>query len=314
MTELLTETLGNSLTEMGTAIIQVPQIETPSISSSAMTVDLSISQWAGRKKDRKASKEVTEANNAQSGAANVHKKLLGDCRELKAVHDLTGNLRNIHYRLTMPWLDSGLRLLPTKAYFDYHKTMTDLENQWRDKVNKFLAAYDWEISQAEARLGDLFNRAEYPTVSQLSHKFGLRLGYIPLPDGGDFRLDIGAEGNAVLEDHYKTFYANRIENSYKDVWERLHKALSRMSERLDYAGKEDKKTFRDSLVENALEMIPLLDTFNLTDDGQMKAMKNQLEEGLLGVTAEALREDDHLRRETKRNVDDIINSLPSLDI
>jgi len=214
----------------------------------------------------------------------------------------------------MPWLDSGLRLLPTKAYFDYHKTMTDLENQWRDKVNKFLAAYDWEISQAEARLGDLFNRAEYPTVSQLSHKFGLRLGYIPLPDGGDFRLDIGAEGNAVLEDHYKTFYANRIENSYKDVWERLHKALSRMSERLDYAGKEDKKTFRDSLVENALEMIPLLDTFNLTDDGQMKAMKNQLEEGLLGVTAEALREDDHLRRETKRNVDDIINSLPSLDI
>jgi len=291
-----------------------PEIEVPSISSSAMMVELSISQWLGKKKDRKASKQVTDDNNAETGVANVHKKLLGGCVELEAVHDLTGNIRNEHYRLTMPWLDTGVRLLPTKAYFDYHKMMTEHEQNWHNKVSTFLAAYDWEISQAEARLGDLFNRAEYPTADQLSGKFSFSINYIPMPEGGDFRLDIGNEGNTQLADHYQKFFKDRIENSYKEVWERLHKVLSRMSERLDYAGGEDKKTFRDSLVENVLGMTPLLDTFNITGSSQMSAMQRKLEETMHGITPDALRDDDYLRRSTKRSVDDIINSLPSLDV
>ena len=291
-----------------------PEIEVPSISSSAMMVELSVSQWLGKKKDRKASKQVTDDNNAETGVANVHKKLLGGCAELEAVHDLTGNIRNEHYRLTMPWLDTGVRLLPTKAYFDYHKMMTEHEQNWHNKVSTFLAAYDWEISQAEARLGDLFNRAEYPTADQLSGKFSFSINYIPMPESGDFRLDIGNQGNTQLADHYQTFYADRIENSYKEVWTRVYTALSKMSERLDYTGKEDKKTFRDSLVENVLEITPLLDTFNVTGSSQMSEMKRKLEETMHGITPEALRDDDHLRRETKRNVDDIIKSLPSLDV
>ena len=291
-----------------------PEIEVPSISSSAMMVELSVSQWLGKKKDRKASKQVTDDNNAETGVANVHKKLLGGCVELEAVHDLTGNIRNEHYRLTMPWLDTGVRLLPTKAYFDYHKMMTAAQTEWLKTVDAFLAAYDWEISQAEARLGDLFNRAEYPTADQLSGKFSFSINYIPMPEGGDFRLDIGNEGNTQLADHYQTFYADRIENSYKEVWTRVYTALSKMSERLDYTGKEDKKTFRDSLVENVLEITPLLDTFNVTGSSQMSEMKRKLEETMHGITPEALRDDDHLRRETKRNVDDIIKSLPSLDV
>jgi len=291
-----------------------PEIEVPSISSSAMMVELSISQWLGKKKDRKASKQVTDDNNAETGVANVHKKLLGGCVELEAVHDLTGNIRNEHYRLTMPWLDTGVRLLPTKAYFDYHKMMTEHEQNWHNKVSTFLTAYDWEISQAEARLGDLFNRAEYPTADQLSGKFSFSINYIPMPESGDFRLDIGNQGNTQLADHYQTFYADRIENSYKEVWTRVYTALSKMSERLDYTGKEDKKTFRDSLVENVLEITPLLDTFNVTGSSQMSEMKRKLEETMHGITPEALRDDDHLRRETKRNVDDIIKSLPSLDV
>jgi len=291
-----------------------PEIEVPSISSSAMMVELSISQWLGKKKDRKASKQVTDDNNAETGVANVHKKLLGGCKELKAVHDLTGNIRNEHYTLTMPWFDTGVRLLPTKIYFNYHTRITAAQTEWLKTVDAFLTAYDWEISQAEARLGDLFNRAEYPTADQLSGKFSFSINYIPMPESGDFRLDIGNQGNTQLADHYQTFYADRIENSYKEVWTRVYTALSKMSERLDYTGKEDKKTFRDSLVENVLEITPLLDTFNVTGSSQMSEMKRKLEETMHGITPEALRDDDHLRRETKRNVDDIIKSLPSLDV
>ena len=86
----------------------------PSISSSAMLVELSISTWTGRKLDKRASQDVTSTNNAVTGVANVHKKLLGDCAELDIIQKFVGNVRNIHYAMTMPWSDTGIRLLPTK--------------------------------------------------------------------------------------------------------------------------------------------------------------------------------------------------------
>jgi len=46
----------------------------------------------------------------------------------------------------------------------------------------------------------------------------------------------------------------------------------------------------------------------------MTAMADNLEEAMRGVTPDALREDEWLRRETKRNVDAAIKALPSLDM
>ena len=75
-----------------------PTINAPSIASSAVLIDLSISCWTGRKLDKRASNDVTAQNNAAKGVANVHKKLLGDCAELDAVQKFAANARNAHYR------------------------------------------------------------------------------------------------------------------------------------------------------------------------------------------------------------------------
>ena len=290
------------------------QISTPSISSSATLVELGISKWTGRKLDKRASADVASANYASDGVANVHKKLLGNCAELKAIDTLVGDARNTHYSMTMPWSDSGLRLLTTKAYFKYHETMTEIQANFDDCVNTFLQAYDWEITQAQAKLGDLFNRNDYPTTESLSSKFGFRLSYMPLPEAGDFRLDINTEAQAEMKSHYETFYTTQLNNAMNDIWQRAFKSLSRMSERLDYASHEDKKLFRDTLVTNVLDIVDLLSVCNITNDTQMEAMRMKLEDTLQGITPDALREDAFLRAETKKSVDEVIKSLPSLDM
>jgi hypothetical protein len=286
----------------------------PSISSSAMLVELSISTWTGRKLDKRASTDVTRSNGADSGIANVHKKLLGNCEELTAIQKFTGNVRNMHYSMTMPWSDTGLRLLPTAQYTNYHCTMTDLQNEYFRLAKVFLDSYEWEISQAQARLGALFSDDDYPTAESIAAKFGFRLNYIPLPDAGDFRLDVGTEALDQMKSHYEEFYSTQIKRAMNDVWHRVYGALSKMSERLDYGEHEKAKIFRDSLVFNVLEMVELLDVCNVAGDSQMSAMRLQLEDALRGVTPDALREDEFLRAETKRAVDDAIKSLPSLDI
>ena len=65
---------------------------------------------------------------------------------------------------------------------------------------------------------------------------------------------------------------------------------------------------------NVIDIVELLDVCNVTGDSQMTALKMKLDEALRGVTPEALREDEYLRAETKRTVDDVIKSLPSLDV
>ena len=297
--------------ELSNEINEVVKPSVPSISSSAMLVELSISSWSGRKLDKTASKEITAQKNAAVGIANVNKKLLGDCAELDAVLKFAANVRNSHYAMTLPWSDTGLRLLPTAGFFDYEQHISGLRNEYYKLVEVFLKAYDWEIIQAQTKLGDMFNRDEYPTSDSLRAKFRFGVNYIPLADAGDFRLDIANEAQATLTEHYKQYYATQLENAMADVWGRVHDALSKMSERLDYSSGDTKKVFRDSLVENVIDLLGLLDKCNVTGNADMTLMRMKLEDTLRGVTPDALREDTYLRLKTKQNVDEIIKTLPS---
>ena len=293
----------------------------PSISSAAMLVELSISVWTGIKKDKKASEAVELINSADTGVAKVSKKLLGDCAELKAVQDFTANVRTgIHYDMTMPWSNSGLRLLPTSKYFKYHQTMTALQAEWQKLVDAFLAAYDWEAAQAQAKLGSLFARDEYPTMEKLREKFRFNLNYIPMPEAGDWRVDMEKETRDALAEHYQKFYHDQTQRSVMATWAVAAEALSAMSDRLadpaegEKANKNGSKVFRDSLVENMMTAIDKLEEFNLTNDPTMRQMKQRLASIMAGVTPDALREDRAFRLETKRAVDEAIKALPSLDL
>lgn len=305
---------GNNVALATTTNMIAPAISVPSVSSASMLVELSIGAWTGRKLDKRASQEVTDQAKAAKGVANVNKKLLGDCAELDAVQKFVANSRNVHYSSTAPWSDTGLRILPTSRYFKYHEQMTGLQNEFGRLVEAFLTAYDWEISQAQVKLGSLFIPEDYPTTDSLRSKFKFRINYIPLPDTGDWRVDMEQEALNTLKDHYESFYKAQLNTALKDVWTRTHEALSKMSERLDYTDDSTKKIFRDSLVDNVMEVVDLLGDFNITGDVQMTAMKNRLEDAMRGVTPDALREDEYLRQKTKQEVDAVLKALPSLDI
>ena len=292
----------------------LPQTQAPTLASSAMLVEVNISHWVGRKKDKRASADVTSQNYASKGVANVNKKLLANNDDLKAIQTHVSAIRATHAAMTMPWSNSGLRLLPTAQYFKYSQVMSDMQDEFWRLVQEFLHKYNDAVIDVQIILGDLFSRDDYPDRVQVERKFSVGINYMPLPDSGDFRVDIGNDALAEVQEKYSEFYAKQYNAAMDDVWTRLHKSLTSMSERLDYGSKEDKKVFRDSLVGNVNDMIELLRVCNVTGSTQMSAMANSLEEAMSGVAPDALREDDYFRAETKAAVDAAIKSLPSLDI
>jgi len=190
--------------------------------------------------------------------------------------------------------------------------MSEVENKFYSLVNDFIANYDYEIIKAQSRMGSLFNQEDYPSAETLRNKFTFSINYMPLPTGGDFRLDIGNEAIADLQRDYEAAFTDKLEGAMADIWQRLYKSLSAMSERLDYAAHEKKKVFRDSLVENVGDMIDMLKACNVTGNSQMSAMADKLDYAMRGVTPEALRDDGYLRDKTKKAVDEAIKQLPSL--
>ena len=115
-------------------------------------------------------------------------------------------------------------------------------------------------------------------------------------------------------------YEQRLANAMQEAWNRLHDCLSRMSERLevdvvdasdvDFRGSIHKpRVFRDSLVENANEMVSLLSHFNLTKDEKLEDARRMLEYRMKNVDAEALRDNLTFRQVVKEDVDAILSKF-----
>ena len=302
-------------------ILQTPQGTAPSISSAAMIVDFNASVWTARKKDRKASEDVTDANHADKGVANVSKNLLGNCAELDAVQKFAANVRNMHYSMTMPWSDNGSRLLTTAQYFKYHEVMTDLQQEFYRLTEQFLQVYEWKIMEAQAKLGDMFNRDEYPTRAGLESKFAFRVAYDELPDGGntgDWRLDLPHEAMDELRANFASHHEQRIKGAMNDVWRRLHDNLTKLVRQLDVNEEGKGNRLYDTVFDGALSLIDMLRTCNVTGDSQMEAMRLKLEEAFTKnnqpVNLHQIKNSPTLRADTQEKLTAAIAALPSLDM
>jgi hypothetical protein len=284
----------------------------PSIASSAMLVELGISIWTAKKKDKAATADLLADKRASKAAGNFNKNLLADCEELASIQKFASNVRTMHYNMTMPWSDSGLRLLPTAKFFAYQAAMTKLQDEFDRLVDNFIAAYDWQVAQVHAKLGDLFDRDEYPTADTVRHKFAMRLNYIPVPEAGDWRVDMNAEAQSVLHEQYANFYKQQTERAMRDVWERLHKQLTTFVRQLGVDEEGKKGKIFDSTIENVRELTEMLAHCNFTNDPNLNLAQQKLEMAIAGVCRDDLVRNEGFREDTRAAMEEALRALPGL--
>jgi hypothetical protein len=276
------------------------------ISNSAMLVDLNISVWTGRKMDKKVSEEVDASKGTKARAGNYHKKLLAGSDKLEKIQKIVSAVRTWNYSNTLPWSDGGSRLLPMKNFFEYKAMLNNFEQQYQQAVDEFLQEYPQLVSTSAFTLGSLFDRGEYPDAESLRGKFGFKYVFCPVPDAGDFRIDVEEEAKAELQQQYKSYYETKLAEAMKDAWTRLHDTLKHLSERMDYTD-ESKKKFWDSTITNATELCSLLSNLNVTNDPKLEDARKKLEKALAGVKPEDIRESEAIRTNVKSKVDEILN-------
>ena len=283
------------------------------IDSCALLVEFNASVWTARKLDKSATDEVVISKRAGAkDAARVNKHLLAGRNELDVIQKHVGAVRTFVYENTLPWSDTGIRLLPTSKFMDFNDRMGKLEEEFVELVNDFVQVYPSLITAQAMALGDMFDRSEYPSAGEMAHKFSFRLNFMPVPKAGDFRVDVGNEAQEELQKKLAKLADERIELAMKDARERLKSHLERMMERLkveEINGKVSKSRIHDSLVEGGLELCDVLKALNLTGDPVLEKARATLESVLRTVDVDDLRKHDSARVEVRTQVAEIMDKF-----
>ena len=283
------------------------------IDTCSMLTEFNASVWTARKLDKSATEEVVSSKNAMAkDAARVNKHLLAGRSELDVIQQLVGRARTYVYDNTLPWSDSGLRLLPTVNFEKFATKMNEFEDEFMDTVKKFVDVYPTLITAQAMALGDMFKRDDFPTQNELLTKFAFRVNYLPVPTSGDFRIDVGNAATAELRERLERVTTERVDSAMADIRMRLRDHLKRMSDRLttDYvAGEAKPRRFHDTLVEGALELCDLTKALNVVNDANLEQTRAHLEQVLTGVTPTELRKNEAVRQDVKKNVDSILDKF-----
>lgn len=280
------------------------------IETSAMLVELSISCWTARKLDKRVSQEVDATNGTRSRAGNYNKNLLAGTQKLDNIVRFAANARAWHNANTLPWSDNGLRLLPVENFLPYKQRLGDWEQEYNTLVQDFLTSYPSLVDAAAFQLGNLFDRTEYPEADDIAGKFRFRYMFSPVPTAGDWRISVGQQARDELEVQCNNAIQERVQGAMKEAWSRLHECLSKVSERLEDSNeKGERKVFRDSLVENAHELIDMLKVLNVTKDPELERARTMMAQTFSGLDAKDLRDSDATRRGIKIEVDSILSKF-----
>ncbi len=181
------------------------------ISTKALIATLKINVWSARKTDKAVLREIADRYHAQEEHGSFSKLLISKAR-LEQIKEAASSARKLHNDMTLPWVDGGGRLLPSKDYLDYAKKMEGFKIQFNDSVSSFINDYLTAQQEGMEKLGEIASNSDYPSVDAIKSKYEFEYTFFPVPDNGDFRVTLSPD----FVDSLKTnFDQNQLERFKK---------------------------------------------------------------------------------------------------
>lgn len=268
----------------------------PSLPDRALLVRVAVRYWRARKTDSKIAREVAEQHGGDA-EMHWHRRRLLAKSALAEIEKIASQAQAFHEKNTLPWIDRGSRIIPTKNYMNYKQQEEVLKHKFYSAVAAFLPNYPTYIEEARRLLGDDFNEEDYPSPAEIEKRFGFEIhtGGVPTKDARIPQL--GEEEEARIREDIEAQIREAIQGVVRDMWKRIYENVNHMIDGLTaYNEREEQRggkgmegTFRDTLVENLRELVDLLPKINVIDDPDIEKMRLRLRRQLCQDDAEMLR-------------------------
>ena len=281
----------------------------PTLHSSAVLVSLKISIWNTKRKDKKASEKVEVDAGAQGKVGAYNKNLVPGFTALENLQKFGADCRNWMVRETVPWAFDGVNLVSTaKLWNGFDQELKDREQRFWDQVDTVLGEYANARQVAQFKLGTMFDANEYPTVDEVREKFRFDYAYHPVPEVGDFRVDVHQDGLKFLEAQFEREREKAVAEAMQSIWDRVRKVAETLSNQLRVT-KDEKGKLYQSTLDSAYALCDMMKELNLTGDAKMDQVRRELFSLLNSMDIASLKKDDGQRVAIKQEIDSLLSKF-----
>lgn len=243
------------------------------LSEKAMLVRLKRGQFNANITDKDAT-DIVEGATGVKHAGKYKKQLFAASLRFTGLRRAYDELYAYHQAHTLPWTDNGPRLLPSSMYFEYTAKIRSLRGMCDGFLKEFLSYYDLEVASDKHRLGSMSKASDYPEASEMQKRFYHDVQFQPVPAAGDFRVEIDPEDRESMERALSDAEAGMA----RSLVEQLIEPLKNAAERLAVPIGEKGSVFRDTLIENVLEVCERLPKLDITGDPLLAAKLKEVRE------------------------------------
>src|SRR3974390_2811712 len=278
-----------------------------SLSTKCMIMDMHLSRWSGTKVDPKASNKLVIEASAQTGSAVVSKRLVPK----EAFTDIVtacNALRAHMTKHTLPWSDNGQRIMTRNIFEIFMSGFGELERQFNDAVREFIEVrYPKARDQAAFRMGALFVDADYPTPEELRKKFEVALDIDGITEPEDFRVALPQQELDKLKASMEESINRRLGAAIQGVWVGFASLLENYIEKIS----DEEAIFRDSTVNNLVELMNILPGLNVTGDPKLREIRKRIMDTIGSYQPDDLRKGADLRAAAAKEAREIRESINS---
>jgi len=204
--------------------------------------------------------------------------------------------------VTLPFPEPGVRLLPQNSLGMFAVNMQTYRDQLQDAARELAGQYHQMQSEAQRRLGSLFDYADYPTT--LDGLFDLEVSY-PTIEPPEYLLALNPEVYQQEQARVRERFESAVELTEQAFASELQKLVSHLAERLTGVHDGQPKVFRDSAVGNFQEFFERFRRLNIRSNPELDAIVDLAQQIVSGIEPQQLRDSVRLRQMVARDFEQI---------
>ena len=207
---------------------------------------------------------------------------------------------------TLPFPEAGLRLLPQQKLPAFDSRMAQYRQELQSAASELASQYDTMKSEAQRRLGTLFNQADYP--STLDGLFDLEVTY-PAIEPPQYLVSLHPEVYQQEQARVRERFENAVELAEQAFATELQRLTAHLAERLTGLHDGQPKVFRDSAVENLREFFDRFRRLNIRSSSELDMLVEEAQQVITGIEPQQLRDSVRLRQMVARDFEQIQASV-----
>jgi hypothetical protein len=195
--------------------------------------------------------------------------------------------------VTLPFPEPGVRLLNQNSLGLFASTMQTYRERLQEAARDLAGEYDQIKSEAQRRLGALYNASDYP--SSLDGLFDMEWSVVPI-EPPQYLVALNPEVFQQEQARVRERFESAVELAEQAFATELQRLTAHLAERLTGMHDGQPKIFRDSAVENLREFFERFRRLNIRSSPELDALVEQAQQTINGIEPQTLRDSNRLRQ------------------